>query len=80
MELEKPCMCECHEKGKDIIHFVECCKLCYEKYIVDGKLNKNMHRIAIAKMHRGRSEIKYFMPCYDPNKVLEITHYKRKKS
>jgi hypothetical protein len=33
------CECECHELGKNVMHFMECCQFCYEKYIVDGDVD-----------------------------------------
>lgn len=32
-ELEKLCDCECHIKGRSIMHFMECCDNCYVPYL-----------------------------------------------
>lgn len=37
---EKICTCDCHKEGVDILHFMPCCQLTYQKYIEkDGSIN-----------------------------------------
>jgi len=35
----KPCDCECHEHGKEIMHFMSCCSFTYQKYVKDGQVD-----------------------------------------
>jgi len=28
-----PCKCDCHRDGVQLLHFMACCPLCYQKYI-----------------------------------------------
>ena len=33
------CNCECHKEGKQVLHFMSCCNLCYDTYLTkDGEI------------------------------------------
>ena len=41
-KLQKICMCECHNVGSTVMHYIPCCDLCYKRYIVDGEVDNKM--------------------------------------
>ena len=48
----KICDCECHIKGKHIMHCFPCCEHCYEKYInedytLDVESFKKLQRVIV---------------------------------
>lgn len=46
------CNCDCHIKGKSIIHSMDCCDLTYEKYLnQDKSLNKEELKEIIKKLN-----------------------------
>lgn len=47
--LDGLCLCPCHEVGTSCMHAIQCCHLCYEKYIVDGKVDFNLLEISILR-------------------------------
>jgi len=47
------CECECHREDKQIKHIVDCCSLCYCKYINE---EREIDYIAWAKHYRERNK------------------------
>lgn len=35
----KVCDCDCHIEGRVVMHFMDCCNLTYEEYIVGGRID-----------------------------------------
>jgi hypothetical protein len=54
----KICMCDCHVKGQQILHFMSCCKYCGESYInTDGSLDMDAYRL-VEEKYRSKSTSK----------------------
>jgi len=53
------CECDCHKDGEDTLHFMECCDVCYKKYInVDGTVDMARLRKAVDEHIKRRNQIR----------------------
>ncbi len=44
----KPCLCDCHRDGCNLMHIMPCCGLCGQKYIeTDGNFNNDRFQAAM---------------------------------
>lgn len=48
------CECECHVKGRNIMHAAPCCELCMDDYIVDGEIDMVLWGRAYRRAHDPR--------------------------
>jgi len=61
------CECECHRDRPDgcaVIHFIDCCEFCYEKYInEDGTIDHDrLYAIKFRKAMIERRKITEYIP------------------
>ncbi len=51
------CMCECHRKGMNIMHFMACCQYTYKKYLTEsGEFDKVAYDEIVAKANSAETQ------------------------
>lgn len=49
------CECACHQDGVRLMHFMQCCDMCYAKFItVDGQIDQSRLDALIADRQKDR--------------------------
>lgn len=52
------CSCDCHEVGLPVRHFMSCCDVTYDKYLVNGEVDDALFEQALAKAYQWRKDNK----------------------
>jgi hypothetical protein len=50
------CICNCHVVGSNIKHCFACCDVCYEHYIVAGKIDQVLLDAALERTYAWRKK------------------------